>query len=160
MITASQCRAARGLLDWTQQQLADAARIGVATVRLFESEATETRQATLAVLRQAFEFAGVEFTNGDQPGVRLTKAAAATFRRVLVRRLPDESTGPPKVGPGSCVRRKTPRDVGSPLFCEPSPVYAGEGEPEAEPGARQLARHRTVRTRTGCTGPRGYRQLL
>jgi transcriptional regulator with XRE-family HTH domain len=77
MITASQCRAARGLLDWTQQQLADAARIGVATVRLFESEATETRQATLAVLRQAFEFAGVEFTNGDQPGVRLTKAAAA-----------------------------------------------------------------------------------
>jgi hypothetical protein len=29
------------------------------------------------VLRQAFEFAGVEFTNGDQLGVRLTKAAAA-----------------------------------------------------------------------------------
>jgi len=51
-------------------------RIGVATVRLFESEATETRQATLAVLRQAFEFAGVEFTNGDQPGVRLTKGGA------------------------------------------------------------------------------------
>ncbi len=77
MLTASQCRAARGLLDWTQQELADAARIGVATVRLFESEATETRPATLAVVRQAFELAGVEFTNGDQPGVRLTKAAAA-----------------------------------------------------------------------------------
>jgi transcriptional regulator with XRE-family HTH domain len=77
MITAAQCRAARGLLDWTQQELADAAHIGVATVRLFESEATETRHATLAVLRQAFELAGVEFTNGDQPGVRLTKAAAA-----------------------------------------------------------------------------------
>jgi transcriptional regulator with XRE-family HTH domain len=78
MITASQCRAARGLLDWTQQELADAARIGVATVRLFESEATETRHATLAVLRRAFELAGVEFANGDQPGVRLTKAAAAS----------------------------------------------------------------------------------
>jgi len=77
MITAAQCRGARGLLDWTQQQLADAARIGVATIRLFESEATETRHATLAVLRQAFESAGVEFTNGDQPGVRLTKVAAA-----------------------------------------------------------------------------------
>src|SRR5262249_7973016 len=48
MLTPSQCRAARGLLDWTQQQLADAARVGVATVRLFESEATETRHATLA----------------------------------------------------------------------------------------------------------------
>ena len=77
MITASQCRAARGLLDWTQQELADAARIGVATVRLFESEATGTRQATLAVLRQAFELAGVEFTNGNHPGVRLIKAIAS-----------------------------------------------------------------------------------
>jgi len=75
MITASQCRAARGLLDWTQQQLADAARIGVATVRLFENEAAETRHATLAVVRRAFELAGVEFIdeNGGGPGVRLRK---------------------------------------------------------------------------------------
>ncbi len=75
MLTASQCRAARGLLDWTQQKLADAARIGVATVRLFESEATETRHATLAVVRRAFESAGVEFIdeNGGGPGVRLRK---------------------------------------------------------------------------------------
>jgi hypothetical protein len=75
MITASQCRAARGLLDWTQQELADAARVGVATVRLFEGEETETRQATLVVLRQAFELAGVEFIdeNGGGPGVRLRK---------------------------------------------------------------------------------------
>jgi transcriptional regulator with XRE-family HTH domain len=72
MITASQCRAARGLLDWTQQELADAARIGIATVRLFESEATERREATITMLRQAFERAGVEFTNGDRPGVHLT----------------------------------------------------------------------------------------
>jgi transcriptional regulator with XRE-family HTH domain len=80
MITASQCRAARGLLDWTQQELADAARIGVATVRLFESEARGTHHATLAVLKQAFELAGVEFTNGDHPGVRLIKIAVATRR--------------------------------------------------------------------------------
>jgi transcriptional regulator with XRE-family HTH domain len=75
MISASQCRAARGLLNWTQQQLADAARIGVATVRLFESEATETRSATLAVVRRAFELAGVEFIdeNGGGPGLRLKK---------------------------------------------------------------------------------------
>ena len=76
MITPSQCRAARGLLDWTQQELADAARIGVATVRLFEGEGAESRQATLAVLRQAFELAGVEFLdeNGGGPGVRLRKS--------------------------------------------------------------------------------------
>jgi hypothetical protein len=85
MLTASQCRAARGLLDWTQQDLADAARIGVATVRLFEGETTETRPATLAVVKQALELAGVEFTNGDQPGVRLTKVAAAQLRRQSAR---------------------------------------------------------------------------
>ena len=75
MLTPAQCRAARGLLDWTQQELADAARIGVATVRLFEGEGAESRQATLAVLRQAFELAGVEFIdeNGGGPGVRLRK---------------------------------------------------------------------------------------
>lgn len=76
MLSPAQCRAARGLLDWTQQELADAARIGVATVRLFEGEAAESRQATLSVLRQAFESAGVEFIdeNGGGPGVRLRKA--------------------------------------------------------------------------------------
>jgi transcriptional regulator with XRE-family HTH domain len=75
MISPSQCRAARGLLDWTQQQLADAARIGVATVRLFEGESAGSRHATLAMLRQAFELAGVEFIdeNGGGPGVRLRK---------------------------------------------------------------------------------------
>lgn len=75
MISASQCRAARGLLDWTQQDLANAAHIGVATVRLFEAQGTGTRHATLIVLRQAFESAGVEFIeeNGGGAGVRLRK---------------------------------------------------------------------------------------
>jgi transcriptional regulator with XRE-family HTH domain len=79
MITPSQCRAARGLLDWTQQELADAARIGVATIRLFEGEAAESRHATLAVLRRAFELAGIEFIdeNGGGPGLRLRKRQRA-----------------------------------------------------------------------------------
>ena len=69
----------RGLLDWTQQELADAARIGVATIRLFEGEAAESRHATLAVLRRTFELAGVEFieVNGGGPGVRLRKRPRA-----------------------------------------------------------------------------------
>ena len=73
MLTPSQCRAARGLLDWTQQELADTARIGVATVRLFEGEGADARPATIAVLRAAFERAGIEFIeeNGGGPGLRL-----------------------------------------------------------------------------------------
>jgi transcriptional regulator with XRE-family HTH domain len=75
MLTDSQCRAARSLLDWTQQELADAARIGVATIRQFEGGATEPRHATLAVLRQALELAGIEFIdeNGTGEGVRFRK---------------------------------------------------------------------------------------
>ena len=47
----------------------------VATVRLFEGNGAESRHATLAVLRRAFEQAGVEFIdeNGGGPGVRLRK---------------------------------------------------------------------------------------
>jgi transcriptional regulator with XRE-family HTH domain len=71
MLTPAQCRAARGLIDWSQRQLADAAGVAVATIRLFEAGKGEQRRATLTVIRHAFEAAGVEFTNGDQPGVRL-----------------------------------------------------------------------------------------
>jgi hypothetical protein len=48
--------------------------VGVATVRLFEGGVGDSRQATLVMLRQAFESAGVEFIdeNGGGPGVRLS----------------------------------------------------------------------------------------
>ncbi|PSJ19972.1 transcriptional regulator, partial [Halomonas sp. ND22Bw] len=39
MISAAQCRAARGLLNWTQAELAAAASVGVVTVRQFEGQA-------------------------------------------------------------------------------------------------------------------------
>jgi transcriptional regulator with XRE-family HTH domain len=71
MISPAQCRAARGLLDWTQSELAEKAGIGVVTVRQFEGGKTAPLYATLVVLRSAFEAAGVEFLNGDGPGVRL-----------------------------------------------------------------------------------------
>jgi len=59
--------------------MASAARVSVVTVRNFENEKSTPQRATLDVIRRAVEAAGVEFTNGDQPGVRLTKAAAARF---------------------------------------------------------------------------------
>jgi predicted transcriptional regulator len=73
MITPEQCRAARGLLAWGQQELAHNASIGVVTVRQFEAGTNQPRNATLSVIRRAFEDAGVEFidANGGGPGVRL-----------------------------------------------------------------------------------------
>jgi transcriptional regulator with XRE-family HTH domain len=71
MISPPQCRAARGLLDWTQSDLAEKAGIGVVTVRQFEGGKTQPLYATLAVLKNTFEDAGIQFLNGDGPGVRL-----------------------------------------------------------------------------------------
>jgi predicted transcriptional regulator len=70
-----QCRAARGLLDWGQADLAEKAAVGVVTVRQFEAGAHTPRRATLDVITRAFESAGVEFIdeNGGGPGVRLQK---------------------------------------------------------------------------------------
>ena len=75
MITSSQCRAARGLLDWTQQDLADRAGLGIVTVRQVEAGMSDPRRATLKVIRLALEAAGVEFIdeNGGGPGVRLRR---------------------------------------------------------------------------------------
>lgn len=75
MITAEQCRAARGLLGWSQGLLAERARVGIVTVRQLEAEIHRPRQATLDVIRRALEIAGVDFIdeNGGGPGVRLRK---------------------------------------------------------------------------------------
>jgi len=75
MIAPAQCRAARGLLDWSQQELADKAGIGVVTVRQLEAGMHEPRRATLDVVRRCLEAAGIEFIdeNGGGAGVRLKK---------------------------------------------------------------------------------------
>jgi transcriptional regulator with XRE-family HTH domain len=73
MVTPGQCRAARGLLGWNQQELARNARVGIVTVHQLETGVSQPRRATLDVIRRAFELAGVEFIdeNGGGAGVRL-----------------------------------------------------------------------------------------
>jgi len=79
VIASAQCRAARGLLGWSQQELARRARVGVVTVHQLEVGVGQPRPATLQVIRDAFEKAGVEFIdeNGGGPGVRLRKHKGA-----------------------------------------------------------------------------------
>lgn len=80
-ITSSQIRAARGLLRWSAEDLAQEARIGVATIRRAEaSDAPLTMtQANQAAIRAALERGGVLFIdqNGNGPGVRLRDRTAA-----------------------------------------------------------------------------------
>ena len=75
MITSAQCRAARGLIGWSQQDLATEAGVGLVTVHQLEAGTSQPRHATLDVIRRAFEKGGVEFIdeNGGGPGVRLRK---------------------------------------------------------------------------------------
>jgi hypothetical protein len=51
--------------------LAAAAGLGLSTVVDFEKSRRTVSEESQAAIRRALESAGVEFTNGNQPGVRL-----------------------------------------------------------------------------------------
>ncbi len=72
-MTSGQLRAARALLGWTAQQLADASGVGVATIRRAELRVGDAGMGVPIVraIKAAFDAASVEFTNGGQPGVRM-----------------------------------------------------------------------------------------
>lgn len=72
-ITADQCRAARGLLDWTQEELATNARVSRATVADFESSSRQPMTNNLRSMADCMFAKGIEFISeeGDKGvGVR------------------------------------------------------------------------------------------
>jgi len=80
-VSIRQVKAARALLDWSQQHLASAAGVSVPTVKRLEAADGPLggRVETTEKLRTALEHAGVEFIdeNGGGPGVRLRKRQRA-----------------------------------------------------------------------------------
>jgi transcriptional regulator with XRE-family HTH domain len=75
---AIQLRMARAAVGWGVRELAKKAGVTANTVTRIENGA-DAKQSTMDRLQRALEAAGIEFTNGDQPGVRLTKATVARF---------------------------------------------------------------------------------
>ena len=75
MMMPVQCRAARALVDFTQQELAEASGLGLSTIVDFERERRVVSDEAVAAIRAALEGAGAEFTNGGKPGVRLARLA-------------------------------------------------------------------------------------
>jgi len=71
MLTPAQSRAARGLLAWSQRELGERSNLSESTIRDFEKGRRVPSVNNLAAIERALEDAGVEFTNGKQPGVRL-----------------------------------------------------------------------------------------
>ena len=82
LLASAQIRAARALLRWTTEQLAERSGVGVATVRRAERSVgpTSLNRPNDAALRQTLEAAGVDFIdeNGGGVGVRLREPSEST----------------------------------------------------------------------------------
>jgi len=76
-VSIRQIKAARALLDWSQQQLAIAADVSLPTIKRLEAQDGPLggRSDTGRKIEAALEKAGAEFIteNGGGPGVRLRK---------------------------------------------------------------------------------------
>ena len=70
-MTPAQCRAARALLDISIDERQGSSVVPRVIIEAFEAGGAKLRQADLDAIQHALERAGVEFTNGGQPGVRL-----------------------------------------------------------------------------------------
>jgi len=79
ILSPVQCRMARAALGMGVRELASTAKVSMDTVVRFE-RGEQLKDRTVEAIQHALEAGGVEFTNGDQPGVRLTKEATAQFR--------------------------------------------------------------------------------
>jgi DNA-binding XRE family transcriptional regulator len=73
MLTSSQCRAARAMLEWSRVALAEKAQVSERTIIDFERGARTPQASTKLAIRTAFEKAGLELIdeNGGGPGIRL-----------------------------------------------------------------------------------------
>ena len=73
LVINRQIRAARSLIGWEQDELAQNSGVAISTVRRLEGrDGTITaRHRTVERIRLAFENAGVEFIGDPNPGVRL-----------------------------------------------------------------------------------------
>ena len=75
LITSEQIRAARALIKWSADDLADASGVGVATIRRFESAPglPSGQLRILELVKKTLQNGGVEFIGSpdDRPGVRL-----------------------------------------------------------------------------------------
>lgn len=67
-LTTAQIRGARGILNWSQQDLAQRTGISATSIGAIENGQTSPRESTLATIRKTFENSGIEFVGMD--GIR------------------------------------------------------------------------------------------
>ena len=72
IIFAAQIRAARGLLNWSQGQLAERAGVSKQSVTRIEAGTMDPRFSTMTALNEAIRSTGVEMAEDINGTVRLT----------------------------------------------------------------------------------------
>jgi len=78
IITPSLSRAARGLIDWQQSELAQHAGLSLTAVKNFESGRKRVHARTFTLIQSAFESHGVEFPSSG--GVRQIEDVVSVYR--------------------------------------------------------------------------------
>ena len=68
MVSPRQIRAARALLGWSQQELADKAIVSLNALVRLENGKVDSRMSTMQAIETALGKAGVEFLSADQKG--------------------------------------------------------------------------------------------
>jgi len=83
MITGRQVRAARALLNWKQEMLAEKALVALTALKRLESErGLPVHESTRDQVRRALEAAGILFVESDRGrGVMLLNEQSATLAR-------------------------------------------------------------------------------
>jgi len=85
MITGSQCRAARALIEFSRERLSISAGVNVETLARFERKLAEPTDGEVFALQSALENAGAVFIsdNGGGIGVRL-KFTKSEAKRIAI----------------------------------------------------------------------------
>ena len=84
MLTPAQLRAARALVGWSRETLAEKAGVSAQTVTGFELLGADSKISTLHKIKRALEAVGVQFIDEDEvggPGVRLKHGGKSGGKR-------------------------------------------------------------------------------
>ena len=82
MLSPAQLRAARALLKWSRDTLAEKSGISAESVHGFETRGTDAKRSTMLAWKRALEAAGIEFLEPTEDG----KGEGVRFRSAKGRR--------------------------------------------------------------------------
>ena len=93
MLSPEQCRAARAWLNWSQDELAKRAKVGLSTLKDFEAGKRMPMRNNHSAIRSTLEWAGVAFVH-DSKG----RPVGITVRQSDAQLLSEQTTHPEQEG--------------------------------------------------------------